>query len=90
MVTFPISLKILPKRGKKSSMTAPCTEKIALLLTYTEAAKSYCEAVTELHDMIGTIDSPEYHRLHRIAEEARLSVETARVAMELHVVEHGC
>jgi hypothetical protein len=71
-------------------MSSPCKQKTALLFAYSDATKTYCEAVTELHDKIGKLGIDEYHRLHRIGEEARLSGETARVALELHVGEHGC
>jgi len=50
-------------------MTAPCTEKTALLLDYTNTAKAYCEAVMELHDKIGSGDRGEYDGLYQIAEQ---------------------
>jgi hypothetical protein len=71
-------------------MPDPCKEKTELLFAYSDATRTYCEAVTELHDKMGKIGVDEYHRLHRMGEEARLAVETARVALELHVGEHGC
>ena len=71
-------------------MTAQCTEKTALLLDYTNSAKAYCEAVMELHEKIGSGDRVKYDGLYQIAEVARLSVETARVKMEIHVKQHGC
>jgi len=71
-------------------MSTPCKEKTGLLFAYSDATKTYSEAVTELHDKSGKIGVDEYHRLHQIGEDARLSVETAHVALELHVGEHGC
>ena len=71
-------------------MTSFCAEKTALLLTYSDATREYSEAVTELHERIGTIPRKEYERMHRQTEDARLSVETARVVMEEHVRQHGC
>jgi hypothetical protein len=46
-------------------MTPSCAEKTALLLTYSDAARDYSDAVTELHESIGTVPSKEYERLHR-------------------------
>ena len=71
-------------------MTTLCTAKTALLLTYSDAAKRYCEAVTELDDRLGTISKDEADRLYRVAEDHRASSENARLAMEEHVREHGC
>jgi len=60
------------------------------LLTYSDAAREYSEAVTELHERIGTIHRKEYERMHRQTEDALLSVENARIVMEEHVRQHGC
>jgi hypothetical protein len=71
-------------------MTSSCTEKTALLLTYSDSARQYSEAVTELHERIGRLPRKEYQRMHRQTEDARLSVESARMLMEEHVRQHGC
>jgi hypothetical protein len=71
-------------------MANVCAAKTQLLLTYTDAAKKYCEAVTELHDRLGTIPKDEADRLYQIAEAHRASSEDARLVMEKHVREHGC
>ena len=71
-------------------MPAPCNEKIALLFEYTNAAKRYCDAVTELHDKIAIATHARYDELHRIAEDARRNTEKARLAMDDHVKKHGC
>lgn len=71
-------------------MAELCTLKSALLLEYTNAAKLHAETIADLHKSLGTIDREEYERLSRVAEEARLSVEAARLNMEVHVKKHGC
>jgi len=65
-------------------------KKLHCLLTYSDAAREYSEAVTELHERIGTIHRKEYERMHRQTEDALLSVENARIVMEEHVRQHGC
>ena len=71
-------------------MTSSCAEKTALLLTYSDSARQYSEAVTELHERLGTVPRKEYERMHLQTENARLSVESARTLMEEHVRQHGC
>ena len=71
-------------------MTSSCAEKTALLLTYSDSARQYSDAVTKLHERIGTIPRKEYEQMHRQTEDARLSVETFRTVMEEHVRQHGC
>ena len=71
-------------------MTSSCTGKTALLLAYSDSAREYSEAVTELHERIGAVPRKEYERMHRQTEDARLSVENARMVMEDHVRQHGC
>ena len=71
-------------------MSRACADKTALLLTYSDAAKKYCEAVTELHERIGIVSRTEFNHLHQTAEDNRLTVEAARTAMEDHIRRHGC
>ena len=71
-------------------MTPSCAEKTALLLSYSDAAREYSDAVTELHERIGAVPREEYERLYRQTEDTRRSVETARTVMDEHVREHGC
>ena len=70
-------------------MTSSCAEKTALLLTYSDSVKDYSEAVAELHERIGMMPRKEYERMHRQTEDARLSVDRARMVMEDHVRQHG-
>jgi len=52
-------------------MTSSCTEKPALLLTYSDSARQYSQAVTELHERIGRVPRKEYEQMHRQTEDAR-------------------
>jgi hypothetical protein len=67
-----------------------CAQKTALVLAYRDSAAKYGLAVTELHDRIGTVPRETYERMHNGTEEARPSVESARLAVEEHVRGHGC
>jgi len=60
------------------------------LLTYSDSVKDYSEAVAELHERIGMMPRKEYERMHRQTEDARLSVDRARLLMEEHVNSTGC
>ena len=71
-------------------MASSCALKTAMLMSYSDAASKYCQAVTELDEQVGYVPRGEYERIHNLTEEARLSVERARLAMEEHVRQHGC
>jgi len=67
-----------------------CAAKIALLLAYSDASKTYSNAILYLHDCVGTLTKPEYEGLSRVAEERRAAAEVARLEMEAHISQHGC
>jgi len=71
-------------------MSELCKEKTSLLLEYTDLTKVYSELVNELHFKHATMSVTDHHRLLEVAEEARLSSEKARVALELHIRDHRC
>jgi hypothetical protein len=71
-------------------MAIPCKDKSALLVIYSDTSRAYGAAVAELHDSIGVVGQAHYDRLHRIAEDARLATDAARIAMEEHTKKHGC
>jgi len=71
-------------------MAIPCKDKSALLVIYSDTSRAYGAAVAELHDNIGVVGQAQYDRLHRIAEDARLATDAARIAMEEHTKKHGC
>lgn len=67
-----------------------CPEKLALAEDYEATTSTFSEAVTVLHQKMGTSVKVEYERLSRLADEARLKSESARLALEKHRAAHGC
>jgi hypothetical protein len=67
-----------------------CEEKARLAREYDAATFRFSEAVTELHQRIGTSPKEEYKRLERISAEARVQSEQARQALEQRVAAHRC
>jgi hypothetical protein len=65
-------------------------EKTRLLTEYKAATSAFSEAVKELHGKIGTSPKEEYQRLERIANEARVKSEQARLTLEQHIASHHC
>jgi len=67
-----------------------CEEKTRLATEYEAATGKFASAVTELQRKTGTSPKKEYERLDRIANEARVESEQARLAVEQHIAAHGC
>ena len=67
-----------------------CQEKARLAAEYETATNRFAACVTDLTRKMGTSPKPEYDRLQRIADEARVRSEQARLALEQHVAAHGC
>jgi hypothetical protein len=67
-----------------------CEEKRRLLAEYEVATAGFSAAVTQLQRKMGTSLKAEYDRLQRASDEARMKSEQARLALEQHVVAHGC
>jgi hypothetical protein len=67
-----------------------CEEKQRLVAEYESATKKFSDAVTELQRKMGTSPKADYDRLSRVADEARLKSEQARLAVEQHVAAHRC
>jgi len=67
-----------------------CPEKDRLLKEYQATTESFSGAVSDLQALRGTSSQAEYERLRRIAEEARLKSEQARLALESHSAAHRC
>jgi hypothetical protein len=67
-----------------------CEEKERLMSEYREATERFSAAVTHLQRKMGTSSLTDYQRLQRIADEARLKSEQARLALEGHVATHQC
>jgi hypothetical protein len=59
-------------------------------MEYKAATSTFAEAVKELHRRIGTSTKIEYQRLERIADQARVKSEQARLALEQHIAAHHC
>jgi hypothetical protein len=67
-----------------------CLEKERLANEYEVATAKFAEAVGQLRSKIGTSVRLEYERLQRVADEARLKSEQARLAFEQHMAAHNC
>jgi hypothetical protein len=67
-----------------------CLEKERLANEYQAATAKFAEAVGQLRSNIGTSIRPEYERLQRVSDEARLKSEQARLAFEQHIAAHKC
>jgi len=67
-----------------------CQEKEGLLSEYGAATRKFADAVGDLWGKIGTSPRPEYERLQRASNEARIKSEQARLALEQHAAAHGC
>ena len=60
------------------------------MAAYEEATASFLEAVKEVRRKMGTSPKEEYERLDRVANEARVRSEHARLAVEQHIAVHRC
>jgi hypothetical protein len=67
-----------------------CEEKARLTQEYEAATAKFAEAVGQLQRNLGTSTRPEYERLQRVSNEARVKSEQARLSLEQHLAAHGC
>lgn len=67
-----------------------CAEKRRLLQLFEAQTTAFATAVATLNRRIGTASKEQYAELRRAVEEARLSSEHARLALEAHLAEHNC
>jgi len=67
-----------------------CDVKVRLAAEYEAATALFSGAVTELQRRVGTSSKEEYDRLGRLANDARVKSEQARLALESHIAEHRC
>jgi len=67
-----------------------CAEKKRLAEEYETATAQFADAVRHLQRNIGTSAREEYERLQRLANEARVSSEQARLRLEQHTAVHDC
>lgn len=67
-----------------------CAVKVQLASEYEVAAASFSTAVPDLRRNIGTSTKDRYDQLGKIANDARLKSEHARLTLEKHVGELRC
>jgi hypothetical protein len=67
-----------------------CNVKVRLAAQYESATAVFSGAVTELRRKVGTSSTEEYDRLGRLADDARVKSERARLELESHIAEHRC
>lgn len=76
--------------AKVSEESQKCDVKVRLAAQYEAATTSFSDAVTELRRKVGTSSKEEYDHLGRVANDARIKSEQARMALESHIAEHRC
>jgi hypothetical protein len=76
--------------GMQRHSVISCEEKERLAQEYGAITARFAEAVRQLQRNIGTSSRPEYERLQRVSDEARVSSEQARLALERHMATHEC
>jgi hypothetical protein len=76
--------KNLPEESQR------CDVKARFASEYEAATAVFSQAVTELRRKVGTSSKEEYDRLGRLANDARVKSEQARLALESHIAEHRC
>jgi hypothetical protein len=84
-----VPLSEVPKDGVLG-FPMTCDEKGHLLSEYESATLAFLNAVQELRRAIGTSTKPEYERLERISNEARVKAEQKRLALKQHIASHRC
>jgi hypothetical protein len=67
-----------------------CEEKTRLAQEYETATAKFAAAVRKLQRNIGTSTRPQYERLQRASDEARVKSEQARLSLEQHMATHDC
>ena len=67
-----------------------CEAKVRLASEYEAATTAFSKSVVELRQNIGTSTKEKYDQLVRIANNARLKSEQARLLLEQHTAEHRC
>jgi hypothetical protein len=67
-----------------------CGDKLRLANEYRVYTDQYNCSVKMLHQRTGVLLKLAYQELFQSTEEARILSEKARLALERHIVEHGC
>ena len=67
-----------------------CEEKVRLMSEYTTATSEFSRTLNTLYRDMGVLRKAEYDRIRGFIEKARTRSETARIALERHILQHGC
>jgi hypothetical protein len=67
-----------------------CEEKIRLLKAYDQTATDFAERVNTMNRDGGKTSKDEYETMLMAVERARLTSESARLALDQHVMTHRC
>jgi hypothetical protein len=67
-----------------------CAMKKDLGDVYRAATAEYNRTVAVLTRRAGVLSREQYHSIRAASERARLRAESARVALDSHILEHGC
>ncbi len=67
-----------------------CMESVRLEHQYLEAQTAFDEAHRDLHAKVGILPRGEYLALSRDADQAWLTVQRTRTAVDRHMREHSC
>lgn len=67
-----------------------CAMKVQLASEHEAATTLFSKAVAELRQNLGTSTKKDYEQLDRLANDARVKSEQARLALEKHTAEHRC
>lgn len=69
---------------------SPCIEKVHLLYDYDHAAAELARSTSVLARRLQALTKQEYESIWSFAQAARIRMDEARVALEMHCAEHGC
>ena len=67
-----------------------CNKHHELVYRWSQESQRLAAAVGELAEKITSLSKEEFHILRVQAEDARLASENARLAIDLHCLEHRC
>jgi hypothetical protein len=65
-----------------------CEEKLRLLRVYDQAATLFSDRVNKLSRDVGEASRADYNTMLTSAEKARLSAQSARLALDQHAMTH--
>jgi hypothetical protein len=67
-----------------------CAEKSRLLYKYDAVLAEYSRTVSFLYKRVGFLKKDAYREISDFTDEARRRCESARIALEEHIRQHGC